>query len=162
MQKMQTCLWFDGNAEEAVAFYTSVFKSSKVGKTARYGQAGQEIHGGKPGSVMTIEFELNGSSYLALNGGPLFKFNEAVSIQVLCETQEEIDYYWDKLSQGGDPEAQQCGWLKDKFGLSWQVVPKILGDLVASGDQARSDRVMNALFPMHKLDLKALKEAYGK
>ena len=162
MQKMQTCLWFDGNAEEAVTFYTSVFKSSKVGKTARYGQAGQEIHGGKPGSVMTIEFELNGNSYLALNGGPLFKFNEAVSIQVLCETQEEIDYYWDKLRQGGDPEAQQCGWLKDRFGLSWQVAPKILGDLMASGDQARSDRVMNALLPMQKLDLKALKEAYGK
>ena len=162
MQKMQTCLWYDGNAEDAVTFYTSVFKSSKVGKTARYGQAGQEIHGGKPGSVMTIEFELNGNSYLALNGGPLFKFNEAVSIQVLCETQEEIDYYWDKLSQGGDPSAQQCGWLKDRFGLSWQVAPKILGDLVASGDQSRSDRVMNALFPMKKLDLKALKDAYGK
>ena len=162
MQKMQTCLWFDGNAEEAVTFYTSVFKSSKVGKTARYGQAGQEIHGGKPGSVMTIEFELNGNSYLALNGGPLFKFNEAVSIQVLCETQEEIDYYLDKLRQGGDPEAQQCGWLKDRFGLSWQVAPKILGDLMTSGDQARSDRVMNAIFPMKKLDLKALKEAYGK
>ena len=162
MQKITPFLWFDGNAEEAVTFYTSVFKNSKVGKTARYGQAGQEIHGGKPGSVMTIEFELNGNSYLALNGGPLFKFNEAVSIQVLCETQEEIDYYWDKLRQGGDPEAQQCGWLKDRFGLSWQVAPKILGDLMASGDQARSDRVMNALLPMQKLDLKALKEAYGK
>lgn len=163
MQKMQTCLWFDGNAEEAVAFYVSVFSggggSAKVGETVRYTEAGQEIHGGKPGSVMTIDFELNGNSYLALNGGPLFKFTEAVSIMILCETQEEIDHYFGKLSQGGDPEAQQCGWLKDKFGLSWQVAPKIMGELMSSRDRARSDRVMNALLKMKKIDLKALKDA---
>ena len=145
MQKISTCLWFDSNAEEAVKFYTSVFKSSKVGKTARYGDVGQEIHGRPPGSVMTIEFELNGHAFLALNGGPIFKFNEAVSLPILCETQEEIDYYWDKLTQGGDPASQQCGWLKDKFGLSWQVVPSIMGNLMSSGDQKKSDRVMEAL-----------------
>jgi predicted 3-demethylubiquinone-9 3-methyltransferase (glyoxalase superfamily) len=162
MQKMQTCLWFDGNAEEATKFYASVFKSSKIGRIARYGEVGQEIHGGKPGTVMTIEFELNGNSYLGLNGGPIFKFNEAISLQVLCETQEEIDYYWEKLTPGGDPASQQCGWLKDKFGLSWQIVPAILGDLMAGGDQARADRVMGAVLSMKKLDIKKLKEAAGR
>lgn len=159
MKKMQICLWFQRDGEEAARFYTSVFKDSKLGRITRYGNAGQEIHGGVPGSVLAVEFELNGISYMALNGGPFFKLSEAASIQVLCETQEEIDYYWDKLTPGGDPEAQQCGWLKDKFGLSWQITPSIVGDLLASDDQARADRVMNALFPMKKIDLAAILKA---
>jgi predicted 3-demethylubiquinone-9 3-methyltransferase (glyoxalase superfamily) len=157
MQTIKPCLWFDSNAEEAVNFYTSIFKNSKVGKVSRYTEAGHEIHGKPAGTVLTIEFELNGQQFTALNGGPIFKFNEAVSFQVHCQTQEEIDYYWEKLSAGGDPNAQQCGWLKDKFGLSWQIVPTILDQLMS--DPKKSERVMAALLKMKKLEIQALKQA---
>jgi predicted 3-demethylubiquinone-9 3-methyltransferase (glyoxalase superfamily) len=130
MQKITPCLWFDSNAEAAVNFYTSIFKNSRIGMVSRYGEAGHEIHGKPAGSVLTIEFELNGQAFTALNGGPTFKFNEAVSFQVGCESQEEIDYYWGKLSEDGDKNAQQCGWLKDKFGVSWQIVPNVLGTML--------------------------------
>jgi predicted 3-demethylubiquinone-9 3-methyltransferase (glyoxalase superfamily) len=160
MQKITTCLWFDGNAEEAVALYTSIFKSSKVKTVTRYGEAGKEIHGKPPGTVLTIAFELEGREFMALNGGPMFKFTEAISLCVNCETQEEIDYYWERLTQGGDPQAQQCGWLKDKYGLSWQIVPTALQQMVADPDPAKTERVMQALFPMKKLDLSALWRAY--
>jgi predicted 3-demethylubiquinone-9 3-methyltransferase (glyoxalase superfamily) len=157
MQKITPCLWFDRSAEEAVNFYTSVFKDSKIGKVSRYGKEGFEIHGQPAGTVLTMEFELNGQSYTALNGGPIFKFNEAISLMVSCESQEEIDYYWEKLSAGGDPQAQQCGWLKDKFGLSWQIVPSILGELMS--DPKRSEKVMKALLKMKKIDIQGLKQA---
>ena len=160
MKKITPCLWFDDNAEEAVNFYVSVFKNSRIGKMARYGEAGHEIHGRPAGSVMTIEFGLDGQRFTALNGGPVFKFNEAVSFQVYCESQEEIDYYWERLSEGGDEKAQQCGWLKDKFGVSWQIVPTVLGDLMQDGGAGRSERVMNALLAMKKLDIAALQRAY--
>jgi predicted 3-demethylubiquinone-9 3-methyltransferase (glyoxalase superfamily) len=157
MQNIVPCLWFDSNAEEAVNFYTSIFKDSKIGRVSRYTEAGKEIHGKPAGSVLTMEFELNGRPFTALNGGPVFKFNEAVSFQVRCETQEEIDYYWEKLTAGGDPNAQQCGWLKDKFGLSWQIVPAILDQLMS--DAKKSERVMAVLFNMKKLDIQGLKQA---
>jgi predicted 3-demethylubiquinone-9 3-methyltransferase (glyoxalase superfamily) len=161
MQNITPCLWFDGSAEEAVKLYTSVFKNSKIGKTSRYTEAGQEIHRQPVGSVMTIEFELNGQNFTALNGGPMFKFTEAVSFQVHCESQEEIDYYWEKLSAGGDPNAQACGWIKDKFGLSWQIVPSILSKL-AQGDPKKSGAMMQALMEMKKLDIKTLQQAYDQ
>jgi predicted 3-demethylubiquinone-9 3-methyltransferase (glyoxalase superfamily) len=160
MQKITTCLWFDSNAEEAVAFYTSIFKNSKITTVTRYTEAGQEIHGKPAGSVLTVSFEIEGREFMALNGGPLFKFTEAISLVVNCETQEEIDYYWDRLTQGGDPQSQQCGWLKDKYGLSWQIVPMALQKMVADPDAAKVGRVMQALFPMKKLDLSALRRAY--
>lgn len=159
MKPITPCLWFDGNAEEAVNFYVSIFNNSGIGKIARYGEAGHEIHGREAGSVMTIEFELNGQPFTALNGGPQFKFNEAISFQVYCDTQQEIDRYWEKLSEGGDEKAQQCGWLKDKFGASWQIVPVNLGELMESGNPGAADRVMNALLEMKKLDIAALKQA---
>jgi predicted 3-demethylubiquinone-9 3-methyltransferase (glyoxalase superfamily) len=160
MQKITTCLWFDSNAEEAVAFYTTVFKKSKIKETTHYVEAGQEIHGKPAGSVLTVAFELEGREFLALNGGPLFKFTEAISLIVHCETQEEIDYYWERLRQGGDERAQQCGWLKDKYGVSWQVVPTALQKMITDPDSAKVQRVMQALFPMKKLDAAALKRAY--
>jgi predicted 3-demethylubiquinone-9 3-methyltransferase (glyoxalase superfamily) len=156
------CLWFDSNAEAAVNFYTSIFKNSKIGNVSRYGEAGYEIHRMPAGTVLTMEFELDGRPFTALNGGPIFKFTEAVSFQVHCDTQEEVDYYWDKLSAGGDPQAQQCGWLKDKFGLSWQIVPTILGKMLGDKDAAKAGRVMNALMPMKKLDIQKLQQAYGQ
>ena len=162
MQKITPCLWFDSNAEEAVHFYTSIFKKSKVGRIARYGEEGYEIHGKRAGTVMTIEFELNGQTFTALNGGPVFKFNEAISFQVSCKTQEEIDYYWEKLSQGGDERAQQCGWLKDKYGVSWQIVPEVLGEMLQDKDAEVSNGVMKALLQMKKLDIKKLKQAYAQ
>jgi predicted 3-demethylubiquinone-9 3-methyltransferase (glyoxalase superfamily) len=160
MQKITPCLWFDSNAEEAVNFYASIFKNSKIGKTSRYGEAGYEIHGKPAGTVLTIEFELNGQAFTALNGGPIFKFNEAISFQVSCESQEEVDYYWEKLSEGGDEKAQQCGWLKDKYGLSWQIVPTALGKMLADNDTNKTDRVMTALLKMKKIDIKTLEHAY--
>jgi predicted 3-demethylubiquinone-9 3-methyltransferase (glyoxalase superfamily) len=160
MEKITPCLWFDSNAEEAVNFYTEIFKHSKIGKVSRYGEAGYEIHGKPAGTVLTIEFELNGQAFTALNGGPLFKFNEAVSFQVGCESQEEVDYYWLKLSQGGDAKAQQCGWLKDKFGVSWQIVPTALGEMLQSKDAKKSESVMTALLQMRKIDIKTLRQAY--
>ncbi len=160
MQKMATCLWFDSNAEEAARFYTSVFKDSRLGTIVRYGNEGREVHGREPGSVMTAEFELNGQKFVALNGGPLFKFTEAVSFQILCESQQEIDYYWERLTAGGDPKAQQCGWLKDKFGLSWQVVPTVLPKMMMDADRQKADRVMKAFLPMKKFDIAVLQRAY--
>ena len=162
MQKITPCLWFDSNAEEAAKFYTSIFKNSKIGKISRYGKEGYEIHGKPAGTVLTIEFELNGQTFTALNGGPMFKFNEAISFQVSCESQEELDYYWEKLSEGGDEKAQQCGWLKDKYGVSWQIVPVILGEMLQDKDPAKSERVMKALLQMKKLDIKTLKQAYER
>ena len=158
--KSNPCLWFDRQAEDAARFYTGIFKDSKIVALSRYGEAGKEIHGKPPGSVMTVAFELNGQSFTALNGGPHFKFNEAISLQIECETQAEVDYYWQKLSEGGDPQAQQCGWLKDKFGLSWQVVPKILPQLLANSDTPESQRAFKAMVQMKKLDITALQRAY--
>ena len=162
MQKITPCLWFDSNAEEAVNFYTSIFKNSKIGNISRYGEAGYEIHGKPAGTVLTMEFELNGQAFTALNGGPMFKFNEAISFQVNCESQEEVDYYWEKLSEGGDENAQVCGWLKDKYGLSWQIVPTVLGEMLQDKDAGKSGRVMEALLKMKKLDIEKLKEAYNQ
>jgi predicted 3-demethylubiquinone-9 3-methyltransferase (glyoxalase superfamily) len=160
MQKITPCLWFDSNAEEAVNFFTSIFKNSKIGKISRYGEAGYEIHGKSAGTVLTIEFELNGQAFTALNGGPMFKFNEAISSQVSCESQEEVDYYWEKLSAGGDEKARQCGWLKDKYGLSWQIVPTALGKMLADKNANKAERVMSALLQMKKIDIKTLEDAY--
>jgi predicted 3-demethylubiquinone-9 3-methyltransferase (glyoxalase superfamily) len=158
MQKITPCLWFDDNAEEAAKFYASVFKNSKIGKISRYGKEGYEIHGKPAGTVLTVGFELNGQAFTALNGGPLFKFNEAVSFQVYCSSQKEIDYYWEKLSEGG--AEGQCGWLKDKYGLSWQVVPTALGKMLQDKNADKSERVMKALLQMRKLDIKTLREAF--
>jgi predicted 3-demethylubiquinone-9 3-methyltransferase (glyoxalase superfamily) len=160
MQKIVPCLWFDNNAEDAVNFYTSIFRNSKIGDVTRYGKEGYEIHGREAGTVMTIDFEIEGQKFVALNGGPIFKFNEAISFQVHCETQKEVDYYWDNLSEGGDEQAQQCGWLKDKYGVSWQIAPTILGKMLLDKDPQRSDRVMKALLQMRKLDISTLKQAY--
>jgi len=160
MQKITPCLWFDSNAEEAVEFYTSIFNKSKIGRISRYTEEGYEIHGKPAGTVLTIEFELNGQTFTALNGGPVFKFNEAISFQVHCKSQKEVDYYWEKLSTGGDAKAQQCGWLKDKYGVSWQIVPTVLAEMLQDKDPEKSNRVMKALLQMKKLDIKRLKQAY--
>ncbi|NDU93152.1 MAG: VOC family protein [Ferrovum sp.] len=160
MQKITPFLWFDTRAEEAAGYYVSIFKHSKIGTVSRYGQEGREIHKQPEGTVMAVDFELDGQAFTALNGGPLFKFNESVSFQVHCDTQEEVDYYWEALSAGGDPKAQQCGWLKDKYGLSWQIVPTILGKLLSDKDAAKSGRVMKALLQMKKLDIAGLTRAY--
>jgi predicted 3-demethylubiquinone-9 3-methyltransferase (glyoxalase superfamily) len=160
VQKISPCLWFDGEAEDAAKYYVGIFKNSKIETITRYGKAGQEIHGRKPGSVMTVEFVLEGQAFTGLNGGPHFKFNEAISFQVACKTQDEIDYYWTKLGAGGNPKAQQCGWLKDKFGLSWQIVPENMADLMAKGAPEQIDRTMTALLKMKKLDIAALEKAY--
>ncbi|HJQ80480.1 MAG TPA: VOC family protein [Lacipirellulaceae bacterium] len=160
MKNITPCLWFDSEAEEAAKFYTSIFKNSKIGHIARYSEAGYEIHQKPPGSAMSIEFELNGQPFMGLNGGPMFKFNEAISFQVLCENQEEVDYYWDKLSQGGDKNAQQCGWLKDKFGLSWQIVPTALIEMLKDKNAKKSQAVMTAMLQMKKIEIGKLKEAY--
>lgn len=162
VQTITPCLWFDSNAEQAVNSYTSIFKSSKIRKISRYGKEGYEIHGKPAGTVMTIEFELDGQTFTALNGGPIFKFNEAISFQVRCGSQEEVDYYWEKLSEGGDEKAQQCGWLKDKYGVSWQIVPTVLGEMLQSKDAAKSERVMKALLQMRKIDIRGLRQAYGQ
>lgn len=154
------CLWFDDQAEEAAKFYTSVFPNSKIGRISRYGDAGHEIHHKPRGSVLTVAFELDGEPFTALNGGPEFKFNEALSLQVMCETQAEVDYYWDKLSAGGDPAAQVCGWLKDRFGMSWQVIPVAFLDMVGDPDSEKSERAMTAMLKMKKLDLAELQRAY--
>ena len=160
MQKIAPCLWFDDKAEQAAKFYTSIFKNSKVGDITLYGNEGYEIHGRKAGSVATVEFEIEGQGFVALNGGPIFKFNEAISFQVYCETQEEVDYYWEKLSEGGDEKAQQCGWLKDKYEVSWQIVPTVLIKMLKDKDTKKSDRVMKVMLQMHKLDINILRQAY--
>lgn len=161
MQKITSNLWFDKQAEEAVKFYTSVFKNSKIGRIARYGNEGQDIHGMPEGSVMTIQFWLEGQEFVALNGGPIFKFNEAISFIVNCNTQEEIDNYWEKLSSGGDKKAQVCGWLKDKFGLSWQIVPVALPEMLSDPDTEKSQRVMKVMLQMKKLDIATLEDAFS-
>jgi predicted 3-demethylubiquinone-9 3-methyltransferase (glyoxalase superfamily) len=158
--KIVPCLWFASEAEEAARFYTGIFPNSKIGKIARYGKAGFETHGQKEGTVLTVQFELAGQSFTALNGGPLFKFNEAVSLQIMVDDQKELDFYWDKLTAGGDPKSHVCGWLKDKYGLSWQVAPKKIVDWLGDTNE-KSERTMTALLKMRKLDIAALEKAYN-
>ena len=158
MQKITPCLWFDDKAEEAVNFYASVFKNLKIKDVTRYGEAGAKAAGRPKGTVMTVTFELEGQEFMALNGGPVFKFSPAISLMVHCETQEELDELWEKLSSGG--EKGQCGWLTDKYGVSWQIVPAVLGEMLQDKDAERSERVMGALLQMNKLDIEALKRAY--
>ncbi len=161
MKRIAPCLWFDDQAEEAAKFYVKVFKKSKIRKISRYPNVGKEIHGREAGAVMTVEFELDGQPFTALNGGPLFKFNEAISFQVYCETQKEIDYYWEKLGEGGDPKAQQCGWLRDKFGMSWQIVPTAMMKMTSARDPRKFERAFAAMLQMKKLDIAALERAYA-
>jgi len=158
-QKIAPCLWFDTQAEDAAEFYASIFKDSRIKRVSRYGNVGREVHGKEPGSVMLVEFELDGQAFTALNGGPQFKFDEAVSFQVYCETQDEIDYFWSQLSAGG--RESSCGWLKDKYGLSWQIVPAALPQLMTDADGAATDRVMNAVLRMKKFDMAALQRAFA-
>ena len=153
-------MWFDNNAEEAVQFYVSIFKNSNIGNVTHYGKEGYEIHKKKEGTVMTIDFEIEGQKFLALNGGPIFRFNEAISFQIYCETQDEVDYYWDKLTEGGDKNAQVCGWLKDKFGVSWQVVPTVLVKMLQDKDSKKTENVMRVMLQMQKLDINVLTKAY--
>jgi predicted 3-demethylubiquinone-9 3-methyltransferase (glyoxalase superfamily) len=160
-QRITPCLWFDDQAEEAAKYYIGIFKNSKIGKITHYGEAGRETHKRPAGSVLTVAFELDGVQFTALNGGPLFQFNEAVSFQIICKDQKEVDYYWEKLTPGGDPSAQVCGWLKDKFGLSWQVVPSIMPDLVGDPNSEGSQRAMAAMMKMKKLDIAELERAYN-
>jgi predicted 3-demethylubiquinone-9 3-methyltransferase (glyoxalase superfamily) len=160
MQKITPFLWFDDNAEEAVNFYTSIFKNSNLGNIARYDDAGAKASGRPKGSAMTVPFQLGDQQFVALNGGPHFKFTEAISFVVNCDSQEEVDYYWEKLSEGGDKSSQQCGWLKDKYGLSWQIIPTALSRLLQDKNAEKSKRVMQALLQMKKLDIAALKRAH--
>ena len=159
MQKITPFLWFDNQAEEAVKFYVSVFKNSKVLKTTHYDEAGAQASGRQKGSVMTVAFELDGQQFTAINGGPHFKFTEGTSFVVNCDSQEEVDHFWNKLTEGGDAKAQMCGWLKDKYGLSWQIVPGVLQDLLSGPDQGKSQRVMQAVLQMKKLDIARLQQA---
>lgn len=161
LQKITPCLWFDDQAEEAVTFYVAIFKNSRVVTVSRYGEAGREVHGKTAGTVMAVAFELEGQAFSALNGGPAFTFNEAISFQVNCETQEEVDYYWEKLSDRGDEQAQQCGWLKDKYGVSWQIVPIVLLEMLNDPDYEKSQRAMQAMLQMKKIDIDALERAYA-
>jgi predicted 3-demethylubiquinone-9 3-methyltransferase (glyoxalase superfamily) len=159
-QKITPFLWFNDKAEEAAKFYTSIFKNSKIVKITRYDEDAATPTGRPPGSVMTVDFELEGQEFVALNGGPMFEFTEAISFVVNCESQEEVDYFWKKLSAGG--EESRCGWLKDKFGLSWQVVPTVLIAMLADKDTAKAKRVMHAMLQMDKIDIPTLKKAYGQ
>ncbi len=158
MQRISPFLWFDDKAEEAAVFYTSIFKNSKITTIVRYGDSGAEVTGRAKGTVMTVAFHLDGQEFVALNGGPQYKFTEAVSFVVNCQTQEEVDEYWKKLSDGG--QEVQCGWLKDKYGLSWQIVPTILSEMLNDPDPKKADRVMKAMLQMKKIDIKGLKQAY--
>jgi predicted 3-demethylubiquinone-9 3-methyltransferase (glyoxalase superfamily) len=162
LEKITPCLWFDDQAEEAANFYVSVFPNSTIQAISKFSGAGQEIHGCPEDSVMTVAFELDGQPFTALNGGPFFKFNEALSLQVGCDTQEEIDRYWRLLGEGGDPAAQQCGWLKDRHGLSWQIVPRILIEMITDPDRAKAMRATNAMLQMKKFDLSSLKLAFER
>ena len=155
--RITPCLWFDSQAEEAAKFYASVFKNSKIGKISHYGKEGFEVHGRKAGTVMTVEFEIDGQKFVALNGGPHFQFNEAVSFQIHCETQAEIDHFWSKLTEGG--KEQPCGWVKDRFGLSWQVIPNALPQMLMDENSEKAQRVMKSMLQMRKIDLDALKRA---
>jgi predicted 3-demethylubiquinone-9 3-methyltransferase (glyoxalase superfamily) len=159
LQKITPNLWFDDQAEQAAEFYTSLFPDSEITRINRYGEAGFEIHGRPAGSAMTVDFRIAGMRFVGLNGGPLFPFTEAVSFVIDCADQAEVDFYWDRLTEGGDPAAQQCGWLKDKFGVSWQVVPEALGKLMSSPDPAVAERVMTAFLPMKKLIIADLEKA---
>ena len=158
MQKITPFLWFDDKAEDAAKFYVSIFKNSKIGTITRFGEAGAEVSGRPKGTTMVVTFQLDGQEFMALNGGPHFKFTEATSFVVNCQTQEEVDRMWEKLSEGG--EEGQCGWLKDKYGLSWQIVPTILGKIMQDQDTQKSERVMSAMLKMYKIDIKTLKQAY--
>lgn len=158
-QRITPCLWFDKEAEEAANFYVSIFNNSRIVRTTRYGKAGHEIHGKPEGSVLTVVFALDGQEFTALNGGPQFKFDEAISLQILCETQEEVDYFWGRLTAGG--EEGPCGWLKDRFGLSWQVTPTLLLDLLNDPNPEKAQSVTSAMFQMKKFDIAALRRAYS-
>jgi predicted 3-demethylubiquinone-9 3-methyltransferase (glyoxalase superfamily) len=160
MPKITPCLWFDNNAEEAVHFYLSVFNRSTMGSVTRYGDAGADVSGRPQGSVMTVTFDIDGQGFIALNGGPVFRFNEAISLVVHCATQDELDHYWEALSVGGDPGAQQCGWLKDKYGVSWQIVPTVLMEMMQDADAEKANRVMSAVLQMKKIDIRTLRQAY--
>jgi predicted 3-demethylubiquinone-9 3-methyltransferase (glyoxalase superfamily) len=157
--RITPCLWFDDQAEAAANFYTGIFRNSRVTSIARYGEAGREVHGKPAGSVMIVAFELDGQAFTALNGGPVFTFNEAISFQVRCETQADVDHYWEKLSEGGDERAQQCGWLKDRYGVSWQIVPSVLPEILGGPDSAKSQRAMAAMLRMKKIDIAELRRA---
>jgi predicted 3-demethylubiquinone-9 3-methyltransferase (glyoxalase superfamily) len=161
IQRITPSFWFDNEAEEAARYYTSIFPNSNIGRISYYGKEGFEIHHMPEGTVMSIEFQLDGLQFCALNGGTLFQFNESISFIVNCETQEELDYYWERLTTGGDKNSQICGWLKDKFGVSWQVVPTILSRLLQGKDSAGSQRAMAALMKMKKLDINGLQDAYN-
>jgi predicted 3-demethylubiquinone-9 3-methyltransferase (glyoxalase superfamily) len=158
-EKIVPCLWFASEAEEAARYYVGIFPNSRIGHIAYYGEAGKENHQQKPGTVLTVEFQLGGQTFTALNGGPVFKFSEAVSFQIFVDDQKELDYYWDKLTTGGDPKAQVCGWLKDKYGLSWQVVPREMVHWWGVPNE-KSERAMAAMMKMKKLDIAELKKAY--
>lgn len=161
IQKITPNLWFDTQAEEAAKLYTSIFRNSKIGKITRYGKNKHEIEGISEGAVMTVEFQLEGQQFVALNGGPQFIFTAAISFIVNCEDQEELDYFWEKLSEGGDKKAQVCGWLKDKYGVSWQIIPANLNEMVSDPDPEKSERVMKALLQTeNKIDIKTLVQAY--
>jgi predicted 3-demethylubiquinone-9 3-methyltransferase (glyoxalase superfamily) len=162
MNKITPFLWFDNQAEEAARFYVSVFKNSRITDVARYGDEGAKASGQPKGSAMTVAFQLDGQEFVALNGGPHFKFSEAVSFVVNCQTQAEVDHFWEKLSAGGDDKSQQCGWLKDKYGLSWRIVPTVLGEMLQDKDPNKSGRVMQAMLQMKKLDIQALENAYAQ
>jgi predicted 3-demethylubiquinone-9 3-methyltransferase (glyoxalase superfamily) len=158
--RIAPCLWFASEALEAAKYYVKIFKNSKIRKIVRYGKAGQAQHGQKPGTVLIVEFELDGRLFTALNGGPIFKFNEAVSLQVFCKDQKEVDYYWKKLTAGGDPTAQVCSWLKDKYGLSWQIVPEATIKLISNPKSARSQRAFAEMMKQTKPDIAAVQRAY--
>ena len=164
IQTITPCLWFDDQADQAdqaARFYTTVFKNSKINDVTRYPDAGQDIHGKPAGSVLTVEFELDGQSFTALNGGPAFQFNEAVSFQVMCDSQEDVNYYWETLKEGGDETAQQCGWLKDKYGVSWQIVPRVMIEMLTNGEPEKTQRAFTAMMQMKKLDIAELERAYA-
>ncbi|MCU9949213.1 VOC family protein [Pseudomonas sp. PDM13] len=158
--RITPCLWFDDQAEAAVDFYIGIFPDSRITAVTRYGEAGKEIHGRPAGSVLTLAFELDGQAFTALNGGPVFQFNEALSLQVDCRDQAEVDHYWNALGAGGPVEAQQCGWLKDRFGLSWQIVPQVLPAMLQTSDAVKSQRAFQAMLGMKKLDIAALQKAF--
>ena len=160
IQRITPCLWFADEAEDAARFYTGIFKNSRITRITRYSDVGTEIHHRPPGSVMTVQFELDGHAFTALNGGPAFTFNEAISLQVNCATQEEIDYYWEKLGAGGDPKARQCGWLKDRYGLSWQIAPSDIDELFVDENSAGAKRAMAAMLDMKKIDIAGMRRAY--
>jgi predicted 3-demethylubiquinone-9 3-methyltransferase (glyoxalase superfamily) len=160
IKRITPCLWFDSEAEEAAKYYCSIFKNSRINTISHYGKEGYEIHKQPEGKVLTVHFELDDNPFVALNGGPDFKFSEAISFTIYCDTQEELDEYWEKLSKGGDPKAQQCGWLKDKYGLSWQIVPTIMEKMMAAENE-HSEKVMKAMMKMKKLEIDKLEEAFN-